>query len=301
MAITLKPAVNYIKPMKVLSYGPTYSGKTLSSLNVAVGIVQSIRKCTEAEAYKHIVMIDTEYGRGALYNKLGPYNYLSIEAPYWTEKLSNMILELNTMDEIDVIIIDSLSHFWAKEGGILEQKNEADKKGGNSYTNWADYTAKFNRMLDTIMSSPKHILVTARAKSDTVLVTNDKGKSVPVSYGLKPELRDGVDFEFDIVFNVDKLTHTLVVDKGVPGMDPFYELATNETGKHLYDVFNVGKEARIRTVNDVAESIRNFSRVHNLIQFVQLKLSGRNLNDLELDKLLELENEIKEKIKRDQR
>ena len=156
-------------------------------------------------------------------------------------------------------------------------------------------------MLDTIMSSPKHILVTARAKSDTVLVTNDKGKSVPVSYGLKPELRDGVDFEFDIVFNVDKLTHTLVVDKGVPGMDPFYELATNETGKHLYDVFNVGKEARTRTVNDVAESIRNFSRVHNLIQFVQLKLSGRNLNDLELDKLLELENEIKEKIKRDQR
>ena len=40
MAITLKPAVNYIKPMKVLSYGPAYSGKTLSSLNVAVGIVQ---------------------------------------------------------------------------------------------------------------------------------------------------------------------------------------------------------------------------------------------------------------------
>ena len=109
MAITLKPAVNYIKPMKVLSYGPTYSGKTLSSLNIAVGIVQSIRKCTEAEAYKHIVMIDTEYGRGALYNKLGPYNYLSIEAPYWTEKLSNIILELNTMDEIDVIIIDSLT------------------------------------------------------------------------------------------------------------------------------------------------------------------------------------------------
>ena len=32
------------------------------------------------------------------------------------------------MDEIDVIIIDSLSHFWVKEGGILEQKNEADKK-----------------------------------------------------------------------------------------------------------------------------------------------------------------------------
>ena len=50
MAIILQPAQKILKPLKILSYGPTYSGKTLSSLYLANGIVQTIRQCTEEEA-----------------------------------------------------------------------------------------------------------------------------------------------------------------------------------------------------------------------------------------------------------
>jgi hypothetical protein len=298
MPLILQAAVKTVKPLKVLSYGPTYSGKTLSSLYLAVGLVMKIRNCTEAEAYKHIVLIDTEFGRGALYNKIGLYNYLKIDPPYYTEKLVDLIEQLNGMEQVDVIIADSLTHFWVKEGGILDQKAAKDKLGGNSYTNWQDFTAKFNKMVDTILASPKHIFATARAKTDTALVTGENGKATPKSYGLKPELRDNVEYDFDIVFNIDKQTHNLIVDKGVPGLKPLYEIATPEIGQQIYDLFNADAVVAQRTKKDIAEDLRSVAKSNNMIPFVQLELRGRKLEDLEQSELLSLETTLINQVKK---
>lgn len=298
MPLILQAAVKTVKPLKVLSYGPTYSGKTLSSLYLAVGLVMKIRNCTEAEAYKHIVLIDTEFGRGALYNKIGLYNYLKIDPPYYTEKLVDLIEQLNSMEQVDVIIADSLTHFWVKEGGILDQKAAKDKLGGNSYTNWQDFTAKFNKMVDTILASPKHIFATARAKTDTALVTGENGKATPKSYGLKPELRDNVEYDFDIVFNIDKQTHNLIVDKGVPGLKPLYEIATPEIGQQIYGLFNADAVVAQRTKKDIAEDLRSIAKTNNMIPFVQLELRGRKLEDLEQTELLALETTLINQVKK---
>lgn len=296
----LQPAQKILKPMKALLYGPTYSGKTLSSLYLSVGIVMKIRNCSEQDAYKHIVLIDTERGRGALYNSLGLYNYYEIKPPYYTEKLIDVLNQINVLDQIDVVIIDSLTHFWVKEGGILEQKTEKDKQGGNSYTNWLDFTAKFNKMIDAILASPKHIITTTRAKTDTALVENAQGKKAPVTYGLKPELRDGIEYEFDITFNVDKLSHNLIVEKGIPGMDPVYNMATPELGEKLLDLFTANAIVPKRTTEDIMNNIRTLSKNHNQIVFVQLKLSGRKLNALTEEELLQLETDLITEIKKAQ-
>jgi thymidine kinase len=298
--LILQAAVKTLKPLKVLSYGPTYSGKTLSSLYLAVGLVMKIRNCTEAEAYKHIVLIDTEFGRGALYNKIGLYNYLRIDPPYYTEKLVDLIEQLNNMPEVDVIVADSLTHFWVKEGGILDQKAAKDKMGGNSYTNWQDFTAKFNKMIDTILASPKHIFATARAKTDTALVTGENGKATPKSYGLKPELRDNVEYDFDIVFNIDKQSHNLIVDKGVPGLKPLYEIATPEIGQQIYGLFNADAVVPKRTKKDIADDIRSVAKANNMIPFVQLELRGRKLEDIEESELLSLETNLINQVKKSQ-
>ena len=42
-----------------------------------------------------------------------------------------------------------------------------------------------------------------RSKMDYVVETNDKGKSVPKKVGLAPVQREGMDYEFDIVFDLD--------------------------------------------------------------------------------------------------
>lgn len=300
MALVLQPAVKILKPLKMLLYGPTNSGKTLSALKLALGFIMQKRGCTEAEAYKHILLIDTEYQRGALYSKLGPYNYVSITAPYDTTKLTKIILEADSIDQIDVIIGDSLTHFWVKEGGILDKKTQKDKLGGNTYTNWLEFTAIFNNMLDVILASPKIFIGTARAVSDTVLVEDDKGKMKPKTFGLKPEIRAGIEYEFDIVFSIDKNTHTLITEKGVPGLAPMFDIATPEVGQHIYDLFVADGVLPTRTIDDIQNNIRALSVKHNLITFVQLKLSGRKLDELTEDELIQLENEMLQEIKNKQ-
>lgn len=299
MGIILQPAIKVLKPLKILSYGPTYSGKTLGSLYLAVGIVMAMRKCDEQEAFKHIVLIDTEFGRGALYNKIGLYNYIQIDPPYYTEKLVSLLSELNTMDEVDVIIADSLTHFWVKEGGILDQKAAKDKQGGNTYTNWLDFTAKFNKMIDAILSSPKHILATARAKTDTAIVT-DSGKATPKTYGLKPELRDNVEYDFDIVFNIDKMSHSLIVDKGIPGLEPVYDLATPAIGSDIYSLFTADAILPERSMENIMSSIRTVSKNNNMITFVQMALSGKKLDELSKEELTKLESDLLTAIKKQQ-
>lgn len=301
MAVIYKPAVKAAKPLKVLSYGPTWSGKTLSSLYMAAGIISVKRNCSVEDAYKHILLIDTEYKRGTLYAHEGPYNHIAFSAPYDTDKLVEILNQINYDDAIDVIIIDSLTHFWTKEGGILDSKAEKDRNNpkSNPYTNWLEFTGKFNKMIDAILDSPKHIFVTARAKSDTVITKNDAGRTTIKTYGLKPELRDDIDFEFDIVFNIDKETHSLLVDKGVTGMAAVYEMATPDTGIEIYNVFNEGRVKVEPTIEEVLKRVKQIIVTSKLVPFVQLQLSGRKLDELTLEQLLELEvniiNEIKKK------
>ncbi len=298
--IKLQKATKVLKPLKGFLYGPTASGKTYSSLKIANGFVQAIRKCSEEDAYKHIVLIDTEYGRGSLYAGMGEYNYIECPAPYDTEKLVAFIKELNDMPEIDVIVIDSLTHFWSKKGGILEQKTIADSKGGNSYTNWNVYTSKFNAMIDTILESPKHIIMTARAKTDTVMVENAKGKMEPKTYGLKAELREGFEFECDFTFNVDKETHSLIVEKNIPGMDLLYDPASPDLGKLIYQLATENAKERVRTTNEIADSIRRISADNNLVQWMMLQLSGKKLDALSLEEILKVEKDLIAEVKKRQ-
>ena len=298
MSITLQPPVKYVKAMKLFLFGPSYSGKTYSAIQLAVGIVMKVRGCTEAEAFKHIILVDSEYGRGTLHSALGPYNYYEIKAPYHSNKLVATMKELEEMDQIDVVIYDSLTHYWNKTGGILDRKTQKDMQpGGNSYTNWNEFTGYFNSMLDVILQSKKHVICTARSKNDTVLEPNSKGKMVPKTYGLKPELRDGIEFEFDIAFNIEKDSHDLLMEKGVPGIDPIYPAATPELGIKLFDLFSAGAVVAPRQDDDVRDSLRRLSKENNMVNFMMLELSGRRLDDLSRKELDTLENKLVKEIK----
>lgn len=296
----LQEATYYLKPLKMFLYGPSYSGKTYSALELATGIVMRMRKCDKTEAYKHVLLYDTEYRRGTLYRNLGAFKYYDEKPPYSSDKLAQNIRDINLMDDIDVVIIDSFTHYWSKQGGILEQKSIKDKAGGNSYTNWLDYTNIFNKVIDVILESPKHFIVTSRAKSDVVLAENDRGKMAPKTLGLKPDMRDGIDFEFDMVFNIDKDTHNLITDKAIPGMEMLYSLATADLGMEFYDLFTAEATKPERTDEDIAINIRNLAQQHAMIVDVQLKLSGRKLTELTHDELLNLETELITAIKKKQ-
>ena len=116
-----------------------------------------------------------------------------------------------------IVVIDSLTHEWAASGGILDEKAAKDMQGGNSYTNWNGIKQIHNAFVESLLQAPIHIVATLRSKTDYVLetTTNKHGKEVqsPRKVGMAPISSDGIDYEFSIVFDIDRATHMAVASK----------------------------------------------------------------------------------------
>ena len=169
--------------------GPSGSGKTYSSLLIAKGLVDDWSK---------IVIIDTENFSADLYAHLGSFNVLSITPPYSPEKYIEAITAC-VESGMEVIIIDSISHEWEGNGGILDIHGNMM---GNSFTNWSKVTPRHNRFVQHILQCPAHVLGTIRSKQDYVLNQKD-GKFIPERVGLKGVTRDGMDYEFTTVLEMN--------------------------------------------------------------------------------------------------
>jgi len=174
-------------------------GKTYSALLIAYGITKDWDK---------IALIDTENGSGDLYAHLGSYSVLPLQAPYTPESYIKAIKACEDA-EMDVIIIDSITHEWDGKGGILEISNSM---AGNSYTNWAKLTPRHQSFIDSILQSKCHIITTVRRKQDYEMTTNSMGKLVPQKIGLKEVTREGFEYELTLNLELDT-THNATVSK----------------------------------------------------------------------------------------
>lgn len=199
---------------------PSGAGKTYSSLLLAYGLVDDWTK---------VAVIDTENHSADLYAHLGNYQVLALEQPYTPERYVQAI-EVCERAGMEVIIIDSISHEWEGVGGILDIHGAMM---GNSFTNWAKVTPRHNAFVQKILQSSSHIIATIRSKQDYVL-SERNGKMVPEKVGLKGVTREGLDYEFTIVLELD-LKHQATATKDRTGlfMDKPSFVVSPETGKRI--------------------------------------------------------------------
>ena len=158
-------------------------------------------------------MIDTENNSGDFYANLCEYDVGTITAPYDVRKYLIAIQEAEKAG-YDVLIIDSLSHAWSGEGGLLDVQGKiADSsKSGNSFTAWRQVTPWHNKLINTILTSKCHVIATMRSKMDYIQVQNDKGKTEIKKVGLAPIQREGIEYEFGTVFDLNT-SHLATVSK----------------------------------------------------------------------------------------
>lgn len=222
---------------RIALIGPSGAGKTLSALYLAYGITGDWSK---------IALIDTEHERGRFYAErddlqTGAYLYESLTPPYSPEKYISLVKGAEEIvGENGVIIVDSFSHAWDNEGGVLDIKSEiAKQKGKNDYTAWDEAGKVQNNLVNTILSTKCHTLITMRTKMAYAMEINDRGKNVPVKIGLAPVQRENTEYEFDICFQISQ-QHIASISKDTTFLDGWSGIITPELGKQLNEFLEKG-------------------------------------------------------------
>lgn len=208
------------------------AGKTMSAILLAQGLTRG--------NLSKVAVIDTENGSADLYAHLGEYNVISLKPPFTPQKYIQAI-EICENAEMEVIIIDSISHNWDY---LLDYHSSLV---GNSFTNWAKIKPLEKMFIDKILQTDTHVIATMRKKQDYVLNHKD-GKFIPEKVGLKAVQRDGIDFEFTLVFDID-IKHFAVSSKDRTGLfmdKPEFKITPN-TGQMILDWCKEGAEQEIVT------------------------------------------------------
>jgi len=235
--------------MKMALQGPSGSGKSYSALLIAYGI------CND---WSKIAVIDTENKSADLYAHLGNYNVLAMDSPYATEKYIQAI-DICEKEGMQVIIIDSISHAWEY---LLDFHANLT---GNSFQNWNKVNPRQKDFIDKMLQSPCHIIATMRVKQDYVLNQTKEGKYVPEKVGLKSVMRDGIDYEFTILFEID-IKHNAIASKDRTGLfinRPDFRISI-DTGKEISQWCSAAISAdSIRSQIQAAKSIEELTRIYN--------------------------------------
>lgn len=194
-----KPAVKHEAKARIALVGPSGSGKTFTALRIAKGLGGKV------------AVIDTEHGSASKYADLFAFDVANLDT--FAPKAYVEAITAAAAAGYDVLVIDSLSHEWMGPGGALEMVDAASARAkGNSYVAWRDVTPQHNKLIDAIIRSGCHIIATMRSKTEYVLEQQGNGKTTPRKVGMAPVQREGMDYEFDVVGELD-LSHKLSVTK----------------------------------------------------------------------------------------
>lgn len=227
MSIVFKKATRSAKKLKLLLCAPSGAGKTLGAIMIAKGIGGKF------------AVLDTENESAGLYSEpkrlfdgtmFTPpeFDTVSVFAPYTPEKYIE-IINAAVDAGYDTLVIDSLTHEWTGSGGILEI-NEALAKAkyrGNTWSAFSETTPRHRALIDAILQAPINIIATSRQKTDTAQI-EENGRKRVAKLGMKNELREGTEYEFDIVLDLLHSDHIVNASKDRTGLFTNYNKTLNE-------------------------------------------------------------------------
>ena len=212
--------------------GPSGSGKTWGALLLALGLGGKI------------AVIDTERESASLYSHLADFDTLNLSAPFTPERYIEAIKAAEAAG-YDTLIIDSITHEWSGVGGCLEEVDRIAraKYKGNSWSAWNDVTPRHRALLDAILHSPMHVIVTLRSKTETAQ-TEEGGRKKVVKLGMKAEQRDGFEYEMTVVLDLIHDGHFATATKDRTGLFTAASPTpiTADTGAQLKEWLEAGAE-----------------------------------------------------------
>ncbi len=234
--IQFQKAVKEQVRLRLAIYGPAGAGKTASALRIAHGIGG------------RIAFIDTENYSASRYadglNYAGGFVPFSFDVVSLTKPTIEHYVEAIQSAEnagYNILIIDSLSHGWQELLEDIDNLTE-NKYKGNSWRAWSEGTPKQKSFIRTITQSNMHIISTMRAKTEWETVKDERTNKIrPVRIGLAPEQGKGIEYEFDMLMEInDSHYATIIKDRSGKFQDQEIYCPDEKFGKELAEWLTQG-------------------------------------------------------------
>lgn len=226
-------------------FGPSGAGKTYTILRIAKGMGGKT------------AAIDTECGSMSKYASVFNFDVLELK----DKTIQGYVEAINMAGEAGYnnLLIDSLSHAWQE---LLEKidKLAKTKYRGNTWSAWSEGTPEQKLLINAILSYPGHVFATMRSKTEWTTEKTSNGKNAPVRVGLAPEQGKSIEYEFDMLLEMNTDHYCNVIkDRTGKFQDKIIEKPDESFGKELVAWLNEGEEPLpekpLRTEADVIEDV----------------------------------------------
>lgn len=171
MTFSFRRAIRENVGLIVMLSGGTGSGKTFSAMRLASGIAGK----------KPFVVLDTEAGRALHYADQFTFDHGNLAPPFRPDAYSEAIAAADKAG-YPVIVVDSVSHVWAGDGGVLDwQDDELERMAGDDYAKrervkmaaWIKPKMAHKQMVQKLLQIRAHLILCARAEEKIEMVRKD--------------------------------------------------------------------------------------------------------------------------------
>jgi hypothetical protein len=241
MTTTFRPAVRENVGLIVGLAGGTGSGKTYTAMRLASGISSGAP----------FALIDTEARRGLHYADQFKFDHAELKPPFRPESYADAIKSADAAG-YPVIVVDSMSHVWAGEGGVLDwQEEELDRMAGQDWGKrervkmaaWIKPKMAHKQMVQRLLQVRAHLILCFRADEKVEMAKQD-GKTVIVKKqgltgldGWFPTCEKNLPFEltasFLLLASNPGIPHPIKLQEQHRALFPLDKPITEESGKAI--------------------------------------------------------------------
>jgi len=177
MSISFRPAKRESVNLLIGVAGASGSGKTYSALRLASGISDGAP----------FAVLDTERGRSKHYADMFKFEVAEMEPPFSPARYLEAI-EAADAAGYPVIVVDSMSHSWAGDGGCMDMqeaefarltKGKEERAEAFKLLSWAMPKQQHKRMLYGLLKVRAHVILCFRAEPKVEIV-KEGGKTLIV-------------------------------------------------------------------------------------------------------------------------
>lgn len=264
MSFQFKPAIRENVGLWVNLIGGTGGGKTFTGMRLAAGIAGD----------KPFAVIDTENRRALHYADKFKFDHAELKPPFRPHAYAEAVLAADAAG-YPVIMIDSGSHCWAGDGGVLDwQEEELERMAGNDWAKrervkmsaWIKPKMDHKQMVQKLLQVRAHIILCLRAEEKIEMVKGKDGKleiqkkqTLTGKDGWIPICDKNLPFEatasFLLLASNPGIPHPIKLQEQHKQLFPLDTPITEESGKRLAEWAAGGRQEPPPSLERVLEAI----------------------------------------------